>query len=716
MINFSSLNDRQLAAVTAPSGPVKVIAGAGSGKTRVLTNRAAYLIDKGADPYHILALTFTNKAADEMKRRIFDMVRCERMWVGTFHSVCVKILRYEAAQIGYTSNFSIYDETDVATLIKNLMKENGLEADVYKPRDLRTQISRAKNNGIDPEEMFEKAKYYIEEKTAEVYAQYLKRMKANNAFDFDDLLLKVRDLLKNEEVRKKYATRFEHVLVDEYQDTNIVQYEILRALSSVHGNLFVVGDDDQSIYAFRGADIRNIREFERDFPGAATIYLEQNYRSQPRILDVANSIIKNNTDRSDKTLYSELPVGELPCELCFDNERAEADHIGGEIARLVSLGVRKSDIAVMYRTNAQSRVLESQMKYLGVPYRVYGGMSFYQREEIKDLSAYITLCVNPASDVSLMRIINKPKRKIGETTIAKIAEAAGEHAFTMLQVCRKADEYLPKQAELLKSFAALIDDMSAFKGTLSGHAAYIAEKSGLLASLDANGTIEAMARMENIEEFINGALEFEKQYPDATLADFIADNALISDVPSADEDETVSLLTLHSAKGLEFGYVFLAGVQQGLLPHAMSVDKKDVEEERRLCYVGITRAKLKLTITWSKTRTMFGGASGTQAFTRSQFLAEVPKEEMNIRAKDSAHAAAFKLPESPTVFRKFERAEVPMAKKTPDVCVGDHVAHAKFGEGVVLKLMGQGTEKVAVVKFAEGEKKMFLAFAPLNVI
>lgn len=704
-------------------GPIKVIAGAGSGKTRVLTMRIAHLIDSGVHKANILALTFTNKAAEEMKERIGDLVgNVGYMWIGTFHAICVKILRMEAEKLGYKSSFSIYDETDVLSLIKRILKQKGYDPDSFKPKNVRSAISKAKNEGTTPDEMFENASSTTYEIISSVYREYLSEMKKNDAMDFDDLLLNTLELLEEfPDIKEKYAKRFEHILVDEYQDTNIIQYRILHHLSSVHKSLFVVGDDDQSIYSFRGADIRNILEFEQDFPGAKTIFLEQNYRSKQSILDIANSVIKNNKNRMKKTLFSDLGKGELPLEACFEDEMQEAAFIGSKIIKARTKGISEGEIAVIYRTNAQSRVLEREMKYLGIPYKVYGGMSFFAREEIKDIAAYLNLCVNPDADISFTRIINKPKRKIGETTVQKIVNYASAERISMLEACAEAPgEVFGKTAENLKAFYAMIEEMRSFEGTLSAQVAFIAERSGLIDALRAEKTLEASARIENIQEFINGALEFEKNTEGATLADFIADNALVSDTAEDPERKTVSLMTMHSAKGLEFDVVILAGVQQGIVPHAGNIDE-NLEEERRLCYVGITRAKKELIITWSKRRTVFGAEGGQQGYVRSQFLEEIPENQLNIKKRKTENKnsySSYSLKPTTTVFQKFSRQEA-KPKETKEVSginEGCKVMHAKFGMGEVKSITGSGKESIAIVKFADGEKKMFLAFAPLSIV
>ncbi|MEZ4357430.1 MAG: UvrD-helicase domain-containing protein [Eubacteriales bacterium] len=720
-MDFNKLNSAQKEAVTASSGATLVLAGAGSGKTRVLTYRAAYLIEKGVLPYHILAVTFTNKAAAEMRERINTLVGSKGMWIGTFHSICLRILRIDSDKIGYSSGFSIYDEGDVLSLVASCQKNLGFSEDYINKKAARKIISDAKNKGKTPDELLSESASQIEEDIAKIYKEYEKAMKKNAAFDFDDLLLKTRQLLDNEEVLKKYSSKFEHILVDEYQDTNLVQYDILKKLSSFHKNIFVVGDDDQSIYGFRGADIRNILEFEKDFSSAKIVRLEQNYRSHQRILDVANSVIKNNPSRKGKTLFSELELLSPPVEFECENEFKEAEFIADTVSMHLQQGVLPNEIAVMYRTNMQSRVIEAQIKSRGIKYRVYGGFGFYQRSEIKDLLAYLNLILNTSSNVSFIRASGSPKRGIGAKSLGTLSDEATLKDISMFEAGQNASSILPnKSAATVLSFVSLVEGFREKLSSLSisEFVDTVLKESGLIASYEKEGTPEAKNRIDNLLEFLNGAYTFEQQNEGATLYDFMYESALISELDDMGEkEESISLLTLHSAKGLEFDVVVLAGMQEGILPHAASLSEEKVDEERRLCYVGITRAKKYLYMTWGHMRTTYGTMGGYKSYSRSRFLDEVPDKMIDKKSAPKFKPHFIKEPKIKQNFFQYHSQKLPQAVLKEGICVGAHVNHSKFGDGVVVKVSGEGKETIAVVDFdSVGQKKIFTAFAPLAVI
>lgn len=720
-MDFSKLNSAQKEAVGAPCGATLVLAGAGSGKTRVLTYRAAYLIEKGVMPYHILAVTFTNKAAAEMKDRINALTGSKGMWIGTFHSICLKILRIDADKLGYANGFSIYDEGDVLSLVASCQKNLGFSEDYINKKAARRIISDAKTKCKKPDELFAESTSQIEEDIAKIYAKYEDAMKKNAAFDFDDLLLKTRQLLDNKEVLKKYATQFEHILVDEYQDTNMVQYDIIKKLSSVHKNIFVVGDDDQSIYGFRGADIRNILEFEKDYINAKVVRLEQNYRSHQRILDVANSVIKHNPSRRGKTLFSELELLSNPVEYECENEHKEAEFVADMVEQHLHDGILPKEIAVMYRTNIQSRVLEAEIKSRGIKYRVYGGLGFYQRSEIKDLLAYLNLILNTSSDMSFIRASGSPKRGIGTKSLSVLSQEASLKDISIFEVGKTASSILSNKSVLaVLSFISLIESLRARVDSMgiSEFIDTVLKETGLIAEYEKEGTPEAKNRIDNLLEFLNGAYTFEQQYEGAALYDFMYESALVSELDNmGQKDECISLLTLHSAKGLEFDVVFLTGMQEGLLPHIASMNEENVDEERRICYVGITRAKKYLYMTWGHVRTIYGNRNGCKSYTRSRFLDEVPNEMLDKKSTMKFKAHYIKEVKDKPNFLEFHRQKMPEAVIKEGICVGAHVSHSKFGNGVIVDVAGEGKETIAIVDFDQvGQKKIFTAFAPLAVI
>ncbi len=729
-MDLSGLNDMQRKAVLATEGPVLVLAGAGSGKTRVLTTRAAYLLEKGVMPWNILAITFTNKAADEMKERIAAIsLEARDMWVCTFHAMCARILRVEGERLGYEPGFSIYDSGDSLTLVKGILKEMNVSKDFINPKAARAMISRAKNDKITPARFRDVyGEGDVNKMTARVYAKYEDRLKASNALDFDDLLLKTLMLFEeNPDVLEKYQRKFKYIMVDEYQDTNTVQYDIVSMLAKGSGNIFVVGDDDQSIYGWRGADITNILEFEKDFPGAKVIRLEQNYRSHQHILNAANAVIRHNSGRMGKELWTLTETGQKPLEFEARSDDEEARYIAAKAQSIIEEGKYKaSDIAVLYRMNSQSRMLENKLKERGVPYVIYGGLSFYERKEIKDILAYLNLLCNPYADLCFMRAVGEPKRGIGGVTLEKLGGLAYGRNMCLLQACGYAGEVLSKKAaNSLKSFADMINGLreemrhqNVFDVVES-----VLERSGLKAEYASDTSPEGKMRVLNIEEFLRSVADFEKSIPQPTLEAFLERNALISDVDAiGDEEESIMLMTLHSAKGLEFPVVFIAGVQEGLLPHQMSIQEGDIEEERRLCYVGMTRAKKRLYLTWSALRMVrASGGFNYVPGVRSRFLGEIPKGCIEpAEVKTPYSPAPERAQHSTFQFPKFEMPSKPKqsSEHVPgEFSAGGRVEHPKFGKGIIISTNGEGEEKIAVVNFdSAGEKKMFVAFAPLKIV
>lgn len=734
-MDLSGLNERQREAVLALDGPVLVLAGAGSGKTRVLTMRAAQLIENGVPPWQILAITFTNKAAAEMKQRIEAITKgADDMWVCTFHAMCAKLLRIESDRLGYSRSFSIYDSGDSLTVVKECLKEMNVDKDFLDPRAARSLISKAKNAGVPPERFREvygegdAMKY-----AAWAYARYENKLKNSNALDFDDLLLKTLDLFDdNPDVLEKYQRRFAYIMVDEYQDTNSVQYNIVKKLACGHGNLFVVGDDDQSIYGWRGADIKNILSFERDFKGARVVRLEQNYRSHQGILNAANGVIRHNHGRMGKELWSVTTTGQKPLEFEARSDLEEAQFIAEKAASLIEEGkYRAAEIAVLYRVNSQSRVIENKMKERGVPYVIYGGLSFYERKEIKDILAYLNLVCNPSADLCFARAIGVPRRGVGDVALQKLSAFARERNLPLFLACAEAEEVLPrKTAAALKGFADMISEAAEHAGqrTVLQTAQRLFEASGLQSAMLSDDSAEGRLRLLNTEEFFRGIAEFEQQTPGPhTLEEFLERNALISDIDAVGDDESaVILTTLHGAKGLEFPVVFIAGLMEGLLPHQMSMDDGGIEEERRLCYVGMTRAKKRLYLTWSSVRGVrMGDHFDYFPAQRSRFLGEVPEGCLEQAAVKRAPAYQAPKPLSKNAFSPnrggvFTPPPKPerKAQHAPDAYqTGTIVEHPKFGKGVITSTNGDGEEKIAVVRFdTEGEKKMFVAFAPLKIL
>ena len=722
---YDTLNDRQQEAVFYTEGPLLILAGAGSGKTRVLTHRIAWLIDQiGVNPWNILAITFTNKAAGEMRERVDQIVGfgSESIWVSTFHSICVRILRRYIDRLGYDTNFTIYDADDQKTLIKDVCKYLQIDTKMFKERSLLSAISSAKDELVTPEEMTLRAEGdWAKKKIAQVYTEYEKQLKANNALDFDDLLLKTVQLLQTQpDVLEYYQERFRYIMVDEYQDTNTVQFKLISLLAGKYQNLCVVGDDDQSIYKFRGANIMNILNFEKEYPNAKVIKLEQNYRSTSTILNAANEVIRHNTGRKEKSLWTENGEGEKIQFRQFDSAYDEADYIVSDIKDKVNSGKREyKDFAILYRTNAQSRIFEEKMVVSNVPYKIVGGVNFYARREIKDLLAYLKTVDNGKDDLAVRRIINVPKRGIGAVSIGKVNMYAAEHGMNFYDALLRigAVPGLGKAAPKIDQFT---DEIGRFRKNLKDGMAIqnvitdILESTGYKAELMEEGEVEAETRLENISELSNKAVAYWEDAEEPTLDGFLEEVALVADIDSMDESEDrVVLMTLHSAKGLEFPYVYMSGLEDGLFPSsmAMSEDPEALEEERRLCYVGITRAEKTLMMTGARQRMV----KGETRFSRpSRFLAEIPEEyKEEERQEDSVYQRSRKLSlddledpglpwarssgismfgQNPYVSKKsgmpsaqpaFGKAFTVQKAASLDYAEGDRVHHVKFGDGTV---------------------------------
>lgn len=759
---LEGLNPAQREAVVHPGGPLLVVAGAGSGKTRVLTHRIAHLItERGVSPYNILAITFTNKAANEMRDRVSRLIGpvAQKMWISTFHSACVRILRSNAASIGFPSNFTIYDQADAVRLTGYVIRDLNLNPKQFQSRSVHARISAAKNDGLDAAGFAEAATGLMDRRIAEIFDDYQRRLRAAAAMDFDDLLGMTVELLRTDQgVREHYQDRFAHILVDEYQDTNVVQNELVMILGAKHRNVCVVGDTDQSIYAFRGADMRNILDFEQAFPDAKVVVLEQNYRSTQRILDAANAVISHNSGRRPKELWTESGTGDPITRFFGDDGHEEAQWICRELARLHDGGdMRWSDMAIFYRTNAQSRVLEEQLMRSGIPYRVVGGTRFYERREIKDAMAYLRAVVNPSDEVNVKRVINTPKRGVGDQTVAKVDVYARARGMSFIEGLRRWDDadVSPRSARGIEAFLSIIDETS---DELDDGPAKVLEslleRSGYNAELEADRTVENEGRLENLAELIGLAGDFER------VDDFLEHVSLIADtdqLPDADDpSETgVVLMTFHAAKGLEFPVVFMAGMEETVFPHSRSLtEPRELEEERRLCYVGMTRARQKLYLTHAWQRNLYGG---TQYNAPSRFLTEIPEDLMEESSASRGNRATAGRSggygggyggsgtrgghSDGDGGRRWQRRdwastswsdgdeETPAPsglKPTPPrprvvedgrFRVGDDVRHNVWGEGVVLHVEGRGDKTEAVVNFPTvGEKRLLLAWAPLEKV
>jgi DNA helicase-2/ATP-dependent DNA helicase PcrA len=704
---LADLNPPQREAVTHGSGPLLVLAGAGSGKTRVLTHRVAHLVaTERAKPSEILAITFTNKAAGEMRERVELLVGglVRLMWVMTFHSACARILRAEAKRLGYTSRFSIYDEADSVRLVKRCLDELSIDPKRFAPRAIKAQISNAKNQLEDASAYRQRVGSFFEQTAADVYDLYERRIHEMNALDFDDLLFRTVNVLELfPEVLERYRNTFRWLLVDEYQDTNHAQYRLLQLLAGKERNVCVVGDDDQSIYGFRGADIRNILDFERDFPGTTVVKLEQNYRSTQTILSAANAVVANNRGRKPKQLWTELGSGEPVRVRELEDEHAEARFVASEIERLADEGISRREIAVFYRTNAQSRVLEDTLVRFGVSYQVIGGTKFYERAEIKDALAYLTLLVNPQDTVSFARVVNSPRRGIGQTSQGRIvshANTVGMSVWDTAVVPEDIPGLGPAAVKAVDAFMSVMERLRELgeRTTVGDLLEAVLGETGYMEALEAERTIEAQGRVENLQELVGVAREFDANWEGeqglAALAEFLQQLSLFSEQDALrDDDEIATLMTLHNAKGLEYPVVFMIGCEEGVFPHNRSIEEGNLEEERRLCYVGITRARAHLYLTFTRTRSLYGARSYNMA---SRFLDEIPAELTDAEpAPDQAS------------WREAAPAPAPMAFR-----VGEDVVHATFGEGVVTGL----EHDIVVVRFAASgsERKLMADYAPLR--
>lgn len=733
---YDTLNPEQKEAVLQTEGPVLILAGAGSGKTRVLTHRIAYLIDeKGVNPWNIMAITFTNKAAGEMRERVDKIVGfgSESIWVSTFHSSCVRILRRYIDRLGYENNFTIYDTDDQKSLMKEVCKKLNIDTKIYKERAILGAISSAKDNLVGPEE-YEKSVMddYGRKKIAMAYTEYQKELKKNNALDFDDLIVKTVELFQScPDVLDSYQERFKYIMVDEYQDTNTAQFKFVSLLAGKYQNLCVVGDDDQSIYKFRGANIGNILGFEKIFPRARVIKLEQNYRSTKTILEAANQVIHNNIGRKAKTLWTDNEIGEPVHYRQFMNGYEEAEYIAGDISKRVREGeCEYKDCAILYRTNAQSRMFEEKFLMANIPYRLVGGVNFYARKEIKDLLAYLKTVDNARDDLAVRRIINVPKRGIGATTLTRVQDYAVSMGMSFYEALKEANAI-----STLGRAATKVEPFVTFIQTLRSKAEYLSpsellkdiiESTGYVKELEAEGTEEAEARIENIDELITKVVSYEEENEEPTLSGFLEEVALVADIDSVDgDDNQVLLMTLHSAKGLEFPFVYLAGMEDGMFPSYMTItsdDPTEIEEERRLCYVGITRAMKDLTLTCAQQRMIRGE---TQYNKVSRFIKEIPRELVEL-GREFQEKKPMDIP-MPTSFRQMKQAfkqpafvpkqfEVKKADGL-DYTVGDTVKHIKFGTGVVTAIVEGGRDYEVTVNFDKvGIKKMFASFAKLKKI
>ena len=761
---IEGLNDKQKEAVLATEGPCLVIAGAGSGKTKVLTHKIAYLLsEKNVKPWNILSITFTNKAANEMKQRVEKLVgeASQEMWLGTFHSICVRILRRFIDRIGFDTTFLIFDSTDQRTLVKECIKSIGLDDKLFTDRSVLSEISNGKNDMLEPKAY--QVKYngdFRKEKIGKVYELYQKKLKENNALDFDDIInYTIKILTENPDVLEYYTEKFKYVLVDEYQDTNKAQFMLVSILASKYGNITVVGDNDQGIYSFRGADITNILNFEKDFPGSKIVKLEQNYRCTGNILKAANAVIKNNENKYDKKLWTENEEGKLPCIYKAEDEYDEASYIVKQINMLkMEEYLKLSDFVILYRMNSQSRAIEDIFRRENIPYKIIGGLKFYERKEIKDIIAYLRLIFNTSDNLSLKRIINEPKRGIGKTSLDNIQDISDKTGKSMYEIIKYAEQYeLNRVKENSIQFVEVIEELrkQVNQIPISELIKLTLNKTGYVKALENENTIEAESRIQNLEEFLTVAIEFEEQMAENTLAEFLESISLTSDIDNMEESEdTVTLMTLHSAKGLEFPVVFLVGMEEGIFPGYKSIEEiKELEEERRLFYVGITRAMQYLYLTCAKRRTIFGSTSYNQM---SRFLKEIPKDlldgyeeidnEDNNSFKDSNYGWEYgtnyagkvktykfdnveKIPEvkekvGAFQFRTAESFLNSLNKKASvrqvDITKykeGQRIYHKKFGEGTINKIEQEGEDYKLDIQFDKvGHKRLMAKFAELEII
>lgn len=745
MKQLEMLNDQQREAAVWTEGPLLILAGAGSGKTRVLTYRIAYLIEeKGVDPWNILAITFTNKAAGEMKTRVMNTVKegAPGVWVSTFHSFCVRILRRHCEHLGYGNNFSVYDADDQKTLMKQVLKKLNVDPKLYKDRTMLNYLSDAKNHLVSPEAFAKNASDFRDGKIALIYQTYQDELKRNNAMDFDDLLVNmVRLFLSRPEILENYQNRFRYIMVDEYQDTNYAQFKLVELLAGKHKNLCVVGDDDQSIYRFRGADIRNILDFEEAFPGAKVVKLEQNYRSTGNILTVANEVIRHNRARKEKTLWTANGEGDLPHYRQFETGEMEAEFIARMFQEKKEQGRDWKDMAVLYRTNAQSRLLEEACIRKNIPYLLVGGVNFYQRKEIKDVLAYLKTIANGVDDLAVNRIINVPKRGIGAVTIGRLTSYSADKDIHLYDAAKEAASIpgVGKAALKIADFVRQIEELRAFsrdsRHTIAELIEAILKDTGYQQELEAEGDVEGKERLENIQELVSKAAGYEKDAENPSLDEFLELVALVADVDRMDEsDSRVTLMTLHSAKGLEFPLVVMAGMEDGLFPNMLiiaSEKREEMEEERRLCYVGMTRAKEELYLTGARLRMINGE---TRRMRTSQFVQEVPGDFLETKRPDRADTRWA----APAQQKEEEKSPIPQGKKKSvssfapvkanfgktfsvvkaerlDYQEGDRVVHGRFGEGTVEQIKDGPKDYEVTVCFDEvGVKKMFASFAKLE--
>jgi DNA helicase-2/ATP-dependent DNA helicase PcrA len=718
IVQSDALSDVQREAVSHTDGPVLIFAGAGSGKTRVLTHRIAYLLnEKKVFPDRILAVTFTNKAAGEMKARLEKMVgaAARDLWVGTFHATCVRILRRDGKKIGIASNFAIMDDTDQRSIIRDVLHDLDFDERQISPGAALDEISKAKNALLDADKYEAKNTSFFGERIAQVFREYDRRLRESNGLDFDDLIAKTIELLESDvEVRTRYQNKFHYILVDEYQDVNYAQYKLCAVLAEEHKNLTVVGDDDQSIYSWRGSDYKNILRFEEDFPGAKVFKLEENYRSTQTILTVANEIVSQNAARAEKKIFTNRAAGDTVTVYGAETERAEARYVIEKIKELVREGAAYRDFIVLYRTNAQSRVFEEGFLSEGIPYRVVGGVGFYARTEIKDMMAYLRYIVNPSDAVAFRRIVNVPRRSIGQQTLASLVDAANAAGVSVGQtvfdkeLLRRA---VPKKQKELERFADLITSLRERAGDLSISSLLVAvmEESGYIRELQSEDTADAKSRLENLQELVGVAKEFEAQENAGSLDDFLANVALVSDLDTLDPTSSfVTLMTLHAAKGLEFPVVFLTGLEEGVFPHNRALtDLTELEEERRLAYVGITRAMDRLYLSYAMRRTLFGN---TFAHPKSRFLDEMPSVEVIGNVVPMPRPAGGR-------WREVAIHESAGAGIELKLQVGDRVRHPKWGEGLVSAAEGAGGDGLLTIMFPNvGEKMVMLKYAPLEKV
>ena len=756
---LKELNDKQYEAVVTTEGPCLVIAGAGSGKTKVLTHKIAYLMEaNNVKSWNILAITFTNKAANEMKQRVENLVgeEAQNIWMGTFHSICVRILRRFIDRIGFDNSFVIFDTSDQRTLVKDCMKTLQIDDKTFTDRSVLSEISNAKNEMLEPEEYL--ARYnndYRRKKIGQVYELYQKRLRENNSLDFDDIInFTIKILMENPDVLEYYSEKFKYILVDEYQDTNKAQFTLVTMLASRYGNITVVGDNDQGIYSFRGADISNILNFERDFPGTKIIKLEQNYRCTGNILKAANEVIKNNPVKYKKELWTENEAGNVPKVYAADNEYDEGTYIANQIEHLKREEYFKnSDFAILYRMNTQSRAIEDIFRREDIPYKIIGGLKFYERKEIKDTIAYLRLIFNPSDNISLKRIINEPKRGIGKTSLDKIQEISENSGTSMYEIIKHAEEYgLARVYANSREFVQTIEEIIESKDeySISELITHVLKKTGYTKALELENTIEAENRIQNIEEFLNVAIEFEEEFAENGLGEFLESLTLSSDVDNLeDSEDTVTLMTLHSAKGLEYPVVFLVGMEEGIFPSNRSIgEENELEEERRLCYVGITRAKQYLYLTCSKQRTMFGSTSCNPI---SRFLKEIPENLLdgyeNVFEKEnkenryewsygnSKGGKIVSYSDSSITKKTTEKKITEFTFRTPESFLnnlnkkdnssidlsqykeGVRVFHKKFGEGTISTIEKEGEDLKVDINFDKvGHKRLMAKYAGLEII